>query len=86
MSNVIDSVAGVPLERLRAEAERDVFVRVGAAGSARASLTSLDDPAVVGRLQQVSLNRWQITSGVQQVCGPLTGMTLGLFGSARAYR
>jgi ATP-binding cassette, subfamily B, bacterial len=84
LGNVVESLAVIPLERLEARAEENVFLRVGAAGAARPDLASLDDPKVVGRLQQIGVNRWQITSGVQQACGPLVAVTLGLVGSSVA--
>ncbi|WP_020579178.1 ABC transporter ATP-binding protein [Actinopolymorpha alba] len=84
LGNAIEAVAAVPLARLEAEAERDVFLRLGAAGSARPGLASLESPEMVGQLQQVSINRGRITSGVQLVCGGLIGLVLSLVGSAVA--
>ncbi|MGH3489014.1 MAG: ATP-binding cassette domain-containing protein [Actinopolymorphaceae bacterium] len=84
LGNVIEAVAAAPLERLEADAERDVFLRLGAAGSARPGLASLESPELVGQLQRVSLNRWWITSALPLVCGGLVGSALSLVGSALA--
>ncbi len=84
MSNVIESVAVIPTERLDAAAERDIFVRMGNLGSAGASLTSLDDPQVLGRIQRISVQRRWITASLQQVCGPIMGRALGLAGAVIA--
>ncbi|WP_460514782.1 ATP-binding cassette domain-containing protein [Flindersiella endophytica] len=84
LGNAIEAVAAVPLERLEAEVERDVFLRLGAAGSARPGLASLEDPEQVGRLQRVSLQRWQLLAGVRLACGGLIGSALGLLGSVVA--
>ncbi|MEQ4210047.1 ABC transporter ATP-binding protein [Actinopolymorpha sp. B9G3] len=84
LGNVVEALAVIPLERLQANAEEDVLLRVGAVGAARPDLASLDNPEIVGRLQQISVNRWWITSGVQLACGPLAALTLSLVGRSVA--
>jgi ATP-binding cassette, subfamily B, bacterial len=84
LNNVIYALAAVPLERLETEAERDIFLRLGAAGSARPGLADLESPELAGRLQQVSSGRFWIISGVQLVCGALVGLALSLVGRAVA--
>ena len=84
LRNAVDALAVVPLERLEAEAERDVFLRLGAAGSARPGLASLESSELAGHLQRVTVNRSWITSGLQLVCGGLIGSALTLVGSTVA--
>lgn len=84
LGNAIEALAAVPLERLETSAERDVFLRLGAAGSAQAGLASLEDPELAGRLQQIGQQRWQLLAGIQLACGRLIGSALGLLGSAVA--
>lgn len=81
LSNIIGPVGLVFVERLRGEAEKDSYLRVGAAGAARPGLSVLEDPAVAGRIQQIDRHRWEIVSGVQRVCGPLAASMLGLVGA-----
>lgn len=82
LSNIVEPIGAVHLERLEAAAERDVFLRTGAAGAAGSDLARLEDPHVVGRLQQISQHRWEITVGVQQACGSVVSSTLALLGGA----
>ena len=84
LGNAIDAVAAVPLERLEAEAESDVFLRLGAAGSARPGLASLEGPELAGQLQQVTVNRSWIIGGIELACGGLIGSALSLVGSTVA--
>lgn len=84
LGNIVESLAGIPLERLESQAEQDVFLRIGAAGAAHPGLASLDDPEVLGRLEQIKFNRRQITSGVRQACGSLVALTLSLVGASVA--
>jgi ATP-binding cassette, subfamily B, bacterial len=84
LNSAVEAVAAIPLERLEAEAERDVYLRLGAAGSAGPGLADLESPEMTGQLQRVTTSRFYITTGIQLVCGGLVGQALALVGSVVA--
>ncbi|HVX43874.1 MAG TPA: ABC transporter ATP-binding protein [Mycobacteriales bacterium] len=84
MGNVIAAVAAVPIERLDVAAERDITLRVGSFGSARPGLASLDDPRILGRIQQIDVHGRWLNASLRLACGPVIASSVGLAGATVA--